>query len=78
MTGDPISDYLLVAYPKKLQLNDGMSLTIRALIPQDRAQVGEFFERVPEDDRVFLKEDLLNREEVEIWLDELTTTLGKR
>jgi L-amino acid N-acyltransferase YncA len=71
MTGNSISDYLLVAYPKRSRLDDGTELTIRALIPQDRAQVGEFFERVPEEDRVFLKEDLLNREEVEIWLDEV-------
>jgi hypothetical protein len=47
-----------------LQLDDGTALTIRSLIPQDRAQMGEFFERVPEEDRTFLKEDLLSREEV--------------
>jgi L-amino acid N-acyltransferase YncA len=71
MADDPISDYLLAAYPKKLQLDDGTALTVRSLIPQDRAQMGEFFERVPEEDRAFLKEDVLNREEVEIWLDEV-------
>lgn len=71
MADDPISDYLLAAYPKNLQLDDGTALTIRPLIPQDRAQMGEFFERVPEEDRAFLKEDLLTREEVEIWLDEV-------
>jgi len=68
---DPISKYLFSAYPKKLKLADGVPVTIRALIPQDRAEVGAFFERVPEEDRAFLKEDLLNREEVEIWLDEI-------
>jgi RimJ/RimL family protein N-acetyltransferase len=71
MATDPISAYLLDAYPKRTQLRDGTALTVRALIPQDRAQMGEFFEHVPEEDRVFLKEDLLNREEVEIWLDEI-------
>ncbi|HLW70943.1 MAG TPA: GNAT family N-acetyltransferase [Candidatus Binataceae bacterium] len=71
MPNDPISAYLLAAYPKKSALPGGTALTVRALIPQDRAQMGEFFERVPEEDRVFLKEDLLNREEVEIWLDEI-------
>jgi L-amino acid N-acyltransferase YncA len=71
MADDPISKYLLAAYPKVLKLADGASITIRALIPQDRAEVGVFFERVPEEDRAFLKEDLLNREEVEIWLDEI-------
>jgi L-amino acid N-acyltransferase YncA len=71
MADEPISKYLLAAYPKTLKLADGVAVTIRALIPQDRADVGVFFERVPEEDRVFLKEDLLNREAVEIWLDEL-------
>jgi len=71
MADDPISKYLFAAYPKKLKLADGTSVTVRTLIPQDRAAVGAFFERVPEEDRTFLKEDLLNREEVEIWLDEI-------
>jgi L-amino acid N-acyltransferase YncA len=71
MADDPISKYLLAVYPKKLKLANGASVTVRTLIPQDRAVVGAFFERVPEEDRAFLKEDLLNREEVEIWLDEI-------
>jgi len=62
MADDPISKYLLAVYPKKLKLADGASVTVRTLIPQDRAVVGAFFERVPEEDRAFLKEDLLNRE----------------
>jgi L-amino acid N-acyltransferase YncA len=46
-------------------------VTLRSLIPQDRAEIGDFFERVPEEDRAFLKEDLINRYEVEVWLDEI-------
>jgi L-amino acid N-acyltransferase YncA len=68
---DAIADYLFSAYPKTLKLNDGSSVTIRSLIPQDRAEIGTFFEEVPEDDRAFLKEDLINREEIETWLDEI-------
>jgi L-amino acid N-acyltransferase YncA len=71
MTDDRIADYLLKAYPKTVRLDDGGALTIRSLIPQDRAEVGDFFEHVPEEDRVFLKEDLLNREEIEAWLDQI-------
>jgi L-amino acid N-acyltransferase YncA len=73
MDDDPIADCLFRAYPKTVKLNDGSTLTIRSLIPQDRAEIGTFFEEVPEDDRAFLKEDLLNREEIEIWLDEIDT-----
>jgi L-amino acid N-acyltransferase YncA len=71
MADDPIAGYLLSAYPKQITLRDGTAVTLRSLIPQDRAEIGEFFERVPEDDRSFLKEDLLNRYEVEVWLDEI-------
>jgi L-amino acid N-acyltransferase YncA len=71
MVGDPISTYLLAAYPKAVNLRDGTPVVIRPLIPQDRAEIGEFFERVPEGDRAFLNEDLENREQVEIWLDQL-------
>jgi L-amino acid N-acyltransferase YncA len=69
MADDPVASYLLSAYPKNISLPDGTMVTLRSLIPQDRAEVGEFFEHVPEEDRAFLKEDLLNRYEVEVWLD---------
>jgi L-amino acid N-acyltransferase YncA len=69
MADDPVSGYLLATYPKNINLRDGTEVTLRSLIPQDRAEVGDFFERVPEEDRAFLKEDLINRYEVEVWLD---------
>jgi L-amino acid N-acyltransferase YncA len=69
MADDPVARYLLSAYPKDISLRDGTAVTLRPLIPQDRAKIGEFFEHVPEEDRAFLKEDLLNRYEVEVWLD---------
>ena len=71
MADDPVARYLLSAYPQSIRLRDGTAVTLRALIPQDRAEVGDFFEHVPEEDRAFLKEDLLNRYEVEVWLDEI-------
>ena len=63
---DSIPRYLLAGYPQTINLPDGTQLTLRSLIPQDRSEVGNFFERVPEEDRAFLKEDLLNRYEVEV------------
>jgi L-amino acid N-acyltransferase YncA len=73
MADDPVERYLLSSYPREIGLRDGSSVTLRWLIPQDRAEVGEFFERVPEEDRAFLKEDLINRYEVEVWLDQIDT-----
>jgi len=71
MGDDPVARYLLSTFPKNISLRDGTAVTLRSLIPQDRAEVGEFFEHVPEEDRAFLKEDLLNRYEVEVWLDQI-------
>jgi L-amino acid N-acyltransferase YncA len=70
MADDPLFRYVMSEYPKQVNLGDGSTVTVRALfVPQDRSEVGQFFERVPEEDRAFLKEDLLDREEVETWLD---------
>jgi GNAT superfamily N-acetyltransferase len=70
MADDPLFRYVMSQYPKQVNLGDGSTVTLRALfVPQDRGEVGQFFERVPEEDRAFLKEDLLDREEVETWLD---------
>jgi L-amino acid N-acyltransferase YncA len=71
MADDRVSRYLLSAYPKEVSLSDGTVVTLRSLIPQDRAEIGQFFELVPEEDRAFLKEDLINRYEVEVWLDQI-------
>jgi L-amino acid N-acyltransferase YncA len=71
MANDPLASHLLSAYPKTINLSDGTPVTLRSLIPQDRADIGNFFEHVPEEDRAFLKEDLINRYEVEVWLDEI-------
>ena len=72
MSDDPLSRHSLAAYSKKVNLRDGATVTLRALfVPHDRSEVGEFFERIPQEDRAFLREDLPNRAEVEIWLDEI-------
>jgi L-amino acid N-acyltransferase YncA len=72
MSDDPLSRHSLAAYSKKVNLRDGTTVTLRALfVPHDRSEVGQFFERIPEEDRAFLREDLPNRAEVEIWLDKI-------
>ncbi|MBV8361981.1 MAG: hypothetical protein JO189_29220 [Deltaproteobacteria bacterium] len=60
MAEDAVLHYLLSAYPKGINLSDGTQVTLRSLIPLDRVDIGRFFERVPEKDRAFLKEDFIN------------------
>jgi L-amino acid N-acyltransferase YncA len=69
MNHDPLSAYLRSAYPKTVALRDGMTIAIRPLLADDREEICKFFERVPEEDRAFLKEDVINRDEIETWLD---------
>jgi L-amino acid N-acyltransferase YncA len=75
MTHDPLSAYLRSAYPKTVTLRDGMTVAIRPLLADDRDEVCRFFERVPEEDRAFLKEDVINRDEVEKWLDRIVPAI---
>jgi L-amino acid N-acyltransferase YncA len=72
MSNDPLSRQSLAEYSKKVNLRDGATVTLRALfVPHDRSELGQFFERIPQEDRAFLREDLPSRAEVEIWLDEI-------
>jgi len=71
MNHDTLIAYLRSAYPRTLNLRDGTTVAIRPLIADDREEICNFFEHVPEDDRAFLKEDVIDRIEVEAWLDRL-------
>src|SRR6266851_4008788 len=71
MTQDSFSAYLRSAYPQTVTLRDGTTVAIRPLLADDREEICNFFERVPEDDRAFLKEDVIDCREVEAWLDML-------
>jgi RimJ/RimL family protein N-acetyltransferase len=74
MNDETLAAYLRSAYPKTVTLRDGVLIAIRPLLPDDRDEVCRFFERVPEEDRAFLKEDVINRREVEAWLDRIDTS----
>src|SRR5260370_19338672 len=68
---DSFCEYLRSAYPQTVTLRAGTTVAIRPLLADDREEICNFFERVPEDDRAFLKEDVIDRREVEAWLDML-------
>jgi L-amino acid N-acyltransferase YncA len=71
MALNTLSAYLCSAYPKTVNLRDGTPVAIRPLLADDREEICRFFERVPHEDRAFLKEDVIDRHEVEAWLDRL-------
>ena len=59
------------AYPKTLTLRDGSAVTVRPLRSVDRDALADFFRRVPEEDRKFLKDDVSRPEVVEAWCREI-------
>ncbi|MBI4329537.1 MAG: GNAT family N-acetyltransferase [Chloroflexi bacterium] len=66
-TGDHVRVYKISDYPKEVTLLDGTSLTLRPMTPQDEDTLLEFFCRVPEGDRRYLKEDVTSPEVIAQW-----------
>jgi RimJ/RimL family protein N-acetyltransferase len=56
---------------KAVKLKDGTLVTIRPLAKQDGPALLAFFNALPNDDRLFLKEDVTRKEVIERWLEEL-------
>jgi len=57
--------------PKTIQLKDGTELLIRPLTKQDGPALQKFFSRVPEDDRLFLKDDVTKKDVINRWTSEI-------
>jgi RimJ/RimL family protein N-acetyltransferase len=57
--------------PKTIQIKDGTKIVIRPLSKQDGPALLKFFTGVPEDDRLFLKDDVTKKEIIDQWITEL-------
>jgi RimJ/RimL family protein N-acetyltransferase len=58
-------------FKKTIKLRDGSSVCIRPLGKQDGPALLSFFAALPEDDRLFLKEDVTNKGVINRWMQEL-------
>lgn len=56
------------AYPKTIMLRDGTRVELRPLEDGDKIRLLHFFERVPEADRYFLKENVTAPEVIQSWV----------
>lgn len=56
------------AYPKTIMLRDGTRVELRPLEEEDKLRLLRFFERVPEADRHFLKENVTAPDVVHSWV----------
>lgn len=52
-------------YPKEIALRNGTRVTFRPMVREDVDLLWDFFRRIPPEDRMFLREDVDRREEVE-------------
>jgi RimJ/RimL family protein N-acetyltransferase len=59
------------AYPKTIMLRDGSTVTVRPLEPEDKVELLWFFERVPEEERHYLKENVTAPEVVYRWTEDI-------
>ena len=53
------------SYPKTIELKDGTSILVRPMTDRDLDRSFDFFRRLPEEDRLFLRVDVTNREVLE-------------
>lgn len=58
-------------FSKTLKLADGRNILIRPLAKQDGPALLEFFAALPKEDRLFLKEDVTQKDVIDRWIEEL-------
>lgn len=55
------------AYPKTIMLRDGSQIVLRPLAAEDKIRLLDFFRRIPEEERYYLKEDVTSPEVIQSW-----------
>ncbi|MCL5885111.1 MAG: GNAT family N-acetyltransferase [Deltaproteobacteria bacterium] len=54
-------------YPKEITLKDAARVTFRPMVPEDADRLWDFFRRIPPEDKMYFREDVDRREEVDRW-----------
>ena len=63
--------YPLPGYPTVYLTEDSQQITIRPMAPSDEKGLLEFFRRIPQEDRFYLKEDVTSPEVIHRWAENL-------
>lgn len=58
-------------YPLKALIKNNVEVIIRPLQKDDKEKLLKFFKALPEEDRLFLKDDVTKEEVIQRWIDEL-------
>ena len=59
------------AFPKQVKLSDGTEVTIRRMEPEDQEKILAFASRLPEEDLLFLRTDITDRQVVKLWAENI-------
>lgn len=62
---------LLTEYPKNWNLGGGVQATVRPMTADDRDELVAFFQRIPDSDLSFLKEDVTDPQVIDGWIERL-------
>ncbi len=62
---------MLKEYPKEVELKDGTSVVLKPFERKDKELLYEFFVSLPEEDRLYLKDDVTDPLVIEKWAREL-------
>jgi RimJ/RimL family protein N-acetyltransferase len=58
-------------YPKDVTLRSGLKLTLRPMMPEDREQLDRFVSTLPENERLFLRDDIINPDMIDSKVHEI-------
>ncbi len=56
-------------FPKQIKLSDGTEVTIRRMDADDQDKILAFAGKLPEEDLLFLRTDITDRQTVKLWAD---------
>ena len=59
------------AFPKTILLRDGTQVTLRPLVEEDKLRLLDFFRRIPEEERYYLKENVTSPEVIQVWTTDI-------
>ena len=62
---------MLDEYPKEVTLRDGSKVVMRPVVKEDEVALYEFFKGMSKEDRLYLRDDVADREVIRGWMENL-------
>jgi L-amino acid N-acyltransferase YncA len=68
---EKLSDLIIAKYPRSIALGDGTQVTLRPLMKDDEQHLLAYFQHLPLEDRLCLKEDVTDPKVIKGWILDL-------